>query len=214
MPYEVELPNGTIVEGIPDDMPRDEVRKKILSAYPDLEDYKPQATPAQLVAGGGNGILSTIGNVTGSILPGLVTGVGNVLQQPKQLMELAGSKFGVEKENIPDIGYLNTAGKGLESLGQYMMPEAIKKGLESGQQVGDVADLQAQKEFNDSWINKALPQVTELAQKFNFSCVAASAGKIISPSFSLDSSSTTKIGLPFLKSNNASSIVLNIIYYA
>ena len=41
MPYEVELPNGTIVEGIPDDMPRDEVRKKILSAYPDLEDYKP-----------------------------------------------------------------------------------------------------------------------------------------------------------------------------
>ena len=167
MPYEVELPNGTIVEGIPDDMPRDEVRKKILSAYPDLEDYKPQATPAQSVAGGGNGILSTIGNVTGSILPGLVTGVGNVLQQPKQLMELAGSKFGVEKENIPDIGYLNTAGKGLESLGQWMMPEAIKKGLESGQQVGDVADLQAQKEFNDSWINKALPQVTELAQKFN-----------------------------------------------
>ena len=167
MPYEVELPDGTIIEGIPDDMPQAEVRKKILSAYPDLEDYKPQATPAQSVAGGGNGILSTIGNVTGSILPGLVTGVGNVLQQPKQLMELAGSKFGVEKENIPDIGYLNTAGKGLESLGQYMMPEAIKKGLESGQQVGDVADLQAQKEFNDSWINKALPQVTELAQKFN-----------------------------------------------
>jgi hypothetical protein len=36
MPYEVELPNGTIVEGIPDDMPRDEVRKRIIAAYPDL----------------------------------------------------------------------------------------------------------------------------------------------------------------------------------
>jgi hypothetical protein len=36
MPYEVEVPNGTIIEGIPDDMPRDEVRKKIIAAYPDL----------------------------------------------------------------------------------------------------------------------------------------------------------------------------------
>ena len=36
MPYEVELPNGTIVEDIPDDMPKDEVKRRIYAAYPEF----------------------------------------------------------------------------------------------------------------------------------------------------------------------------------
>ena len=49
MPYEVELPNGTIIQGIPDDMPQSEVRKRILKAYPQFateEDKVPSPAPA------------------------------------------------------------------------------------------------------------------------------------------------------------------------
>lgn len=52
MPYEVELPDGTIIQGIPDDMPRSEVRKRILKAYPQFateEDKVPSPAPAPVV---------------------------------------------------------------------------------------------------------------------------------------------------------------------
>ena len=49
MPYEVELPDGTIVQGIPDDMPQSEVRKRILKNYPQFateDDEAPLPAPA------------------------------------------------------------------------------------------------------------------------------------------------------------------------
>ena len=36
MPYNIELPDGTVIQDMPDDMPRSEVRERILSKYPEL----------------------------------------------------------------------------------------------------------------------------------------------------------------------------------
>ena len=43
MPYNVKLPNGTIIKNVPDDMPDYEVRARILLEYPELrtEDDPP-----------------------------------------------------------------------------------------------------------------------------------------------------------------------------
>lgn len=52
MPYAVRLPDGTIIQNIPDDMPQSEVRKRILKNYPQFateEDKAPSPAPAPVV---------------------------------------------------------------------------------------------------------------------------------------------------------------------
>ena len=36
MPYNVELPNGMLIEGIPDDVSKEEARRRILEKFPEL----------------------------------------------------------------------------------------------------------------------------------------------------------------------------------
>ena len=123
MPYEVELPNGTIVEGIPDDMPRDEVRKKILSAYPDLENYKPQAAPAP---DEGRGFIRSITDP----LAGFVKGVGDVAQIPGKFQDLVlGS---VSPEALAAVK--GRGGTGLQGLGKEL--SGFAQSLKSEQQRG------------------------------------------------------------------------------
>ena len=45
MPYSVELPNGIVIEGVPDDMPDHEVRARILLEYPELRTEDDPAPP-------------------------------------------------------------------------------------------------------------------------------------------------------------------------
>ena len=122
MPYEVELPNGTIVEGIPDDMPRDEVRKKLISAYPDLESYKPQATPAP---DEGRGFIRSI---TDPIV-GAIKGVGDVAQLPGKFQDLVLGSISPEA-----LAAVKGRGTGIQGAGKELSDYA--QSLKSQQQQG------------------------------------------------------------------------------
>ena len=106
MPYEVELPNGTIVEGIPDDMPRDEVRKRIIAAYPDLAPKQKERTWVEA------------GTDIGASLLG---GVGSLLQVPGQIGALTGLNAPEEKPTG-----LQGVGKSVEEYGESLKSKTLK----------------------------------------------------------------------------------------
>ena len=45
MPYNIRLPDGTIIQNVPDDMPRSEVRERILLKHPELRTEDDPAPP-------------------------------------------------------------------------------------------------------------------------------------------------------------------------
>ena len=73
MPYNVQLPNGMLVEGIPDDVPKEEARRRILEKFPDLApkagvtDYLKDVPKA--LGRGAVGLLETAGIGAAAILP-------------------------------------------------------------------------------------------------------------------------------------------------
>lgn len=76
MPYSVELPDGTLVADIPDDMPQDEVRRRILTAFP---QFAPKTR--------------TMGEAVTDIGAQFKGGIGKLAQFPGQLYGLATGDF-------------------------------------------------------------------------------------------------------------------------
>jgi hypothetical protein len=97
MPYSVQLPDGRIVDGIPDDMPQSEARKKILDSFPDLAATQKRGW----------------GEAATDIGASLVSGVGQLAQLPGQVAQLTG----FSKPEEADTG-LQGIGKQIEQFGQ------------------------------------------------------------------------------------------------
>jgi len=97
MPYNVQLPDGRIVEGIPDDVSQIDAKKRILEAFPDVA--------AKEKRGWGEAITD--------VGASLVSGAGQLAQIPGQISQLAG----ITKAEDSDTG-LQGIGKQLEQFGQ------------------------------------------------------------------------------------------------
>ena len=106
MAYSIELPNGILVEDIPDDIPKDEVRRRIIAKFPELAPKEVERTWGEA------------GIDTGA---GLLSGVGSLLQVPGQLGSLAGLTAPEEKPTG-----LQGVGKGLEDYAQSLKSTALK----------------------------------------------------------------------------------------
>ena len=76
MAYSIRLPDGTLVENIPDEVTPEAAKARILKARPDLAPKE-----------------RTFGEAAKDIAAGLTTGVGNVVQLPGQLYGLATGDF-------------------------------------------------------------------------------------------------------------------------
>ena len=74
MPYNVQLPDGRVVEGIPDDVSHDDARKQILQSFPDVAAKEKRGW----------------GEAVTDIGASLTRGVGQLAQLPGQIGELAG----------------------------------------------------------------------------------------------------------------------------
>ena len=97
MPYNVQLPDGRLVEGIPDDVSHEDARKQILQSFPDIAAKEKRSW----------------GEAATDIGASLVKGVGQLAQVPGQIGELTG----VTKHEDENIG-LQGVGKQLEQFGQ------------------------------------------------------------------------------------------------
>jgi len=105
MPYNVQLPDGRIVEGIPDDVSQADARKRILETFPDIA--------AKEKRGWGEAITD--------VGASLASGVGQLAQIPGQLSQLAG----ITKAEDSDTG-LQGLGKQLEQFGQEAKSPILK----------------------------------------------------------------------------------------
>ena len=105
MPYNVQLPDGRIVEGIPDDVSQLDAKKRILEAFPDVA--------AKEKRGWGEAITD--------VGASLVSGVGQLAQMPGQISQLAG----ITKAEEADTG-LQGVGKQLEQFGQEAKSPILK----------------------------------------------------------------------------------------
>ena len=74
MPYNIELPNGTLLRDIPDDVSRDTINKQILQAFPDIAAKTKRSWGEAATDIGGS----------------LLSGVGSLAQLPGQISDLAG----------------------------------------------------------------------------------------------------------------------------
>ena len=97
MPYNVQLPDGRVVEGIPDDVSREDARKQILQSFPDIAAKEKRSW----------------GEAATDIGASLVKGVGQLAQLPGQIGELTGTV----SPQSEDTG-LQGVGKRLEQFGQ------------------------------------------------------------------------------------------------
>jgi hypothetical protein len=97
MPYNVQLPDGRIVEGIPDDVSQLDAKKRILEAFPDLAATQKRG----------------FGEAITDVGASLVSGVGQLAQIPGQISQLAG----ITKAEDSDTG-LQGIGKQIEQFGQ------------------------------------------------------------------------------------------------
>ena len=123
MPYNVRLPNGYIVEGIPDDVSQEDARKQILQSFPEL----------------GASEKRTWGEAATDIYASLGKGVGQLAQLPGQI----GTLLGVSDPSRQDVGLQglgqeleqfaeskkSTTLKGKEAVRARKMAEAEDKGL-------------------------------------------------------------------------------------
>ena len=109
MPYNVQLPDGRIVEGIPDDVSQLDAKKRILEAFPEIA--------AKEKRGWGEAITD--------VGASLASGVGALAQVPGQLTQLTG----LTKAEDANKG-LQGLGKQLEEFGQESK-SAVLKGKEA-----------------------------------------------------------------------------------
>ena len=105
MPYNVQLPDGRVVEGIPDDVSHDDARKQILQSFPDVAAKEKRGW----------------GEAVTDIGASLTRGVGQLAQLPGQIGELAG----VVSPKSEDTG-LQGIGKRLEQFGQESKSATLK----------------------------------------------------------------------------------------
>lgn len=105
MPYNVRLPNGYIVEGIPDDVSQADARKQILQSFPELG-----ATDKR-----------TWGEALTDVGASLAKGVGQLAQVPGQL----GTLMGVSDPTRQDVG-LQGLGQELEQFGEAKKSTTLK----------------------------------------------------------------------------------------
>ena len=101
MPYSIQLPDGSLVEDIPDEIKPHEAKAQILKNRPDL---------------GSKDI--TLGGAASDLGAVLKSGIGSLLQQPGQLYGLATGDF----SNTGLYGY----GKELEAAGKAQKSEALQ----------------------------------------------------------------------------------------
>lgn len=106
MPYNIELPDGRLVEGIPDEITPEQAKQRILKAFPDVAAEEER----------------TWGEAIVDPLAGLGVGAGRLLQLPGQIGQLAG------------LYEADEAGTGLQGLGQRL--EAFSQEAKSPTLVG------------------------------------------------------------------------------
>jgi len=124
MPYSIQLPDGSLVEDIPDEIKPHEAKAQILKNRPDL---------------GSKDI--TLGGAASDLGAVLKSGIGSLLQQPGQLYGLATGDF----SNTGLYGY----GKELEAAGKAQKSEALqareasvaRKAQEAEEKSGQLAAL-------------------------------------------------------------------------
>jgi len=105
MPYNVRLPNGYIVENIPDDVSQEDARKKILESFPDLAATQKRSWGEALTDIGG----------------GFISSLGGLAQLPGQIGQLTGL---TEREETPTG--LQGIGKTVEEYGQSLKSPVLK----------------------------------------------------------------------------------------
>ena len=105
MPYNIQLPNGTILRDIPDDVSKETVNKQILEAFPDLAATQKRGW----------------GEAVTDVGASLVSGVGQLAQLPGQIAQLAG----FSKPEEADTG-LQGIGKQIEQFGQEAKSPILK----------------------------------------------------------------------------------------
>ena len=105
MPYNIQLPDGTLVENIPDDLDPSAAKAKILNAYPELALNEKR----------------TWGEAATDIAAGLGKGVAGLAQLPGQVGELMGV-FTPEERNLG----LQGAGRQLETFAEQAKSPVLK----------------------------------------------------------------------------------------
>jgi len=105
MPYNIQLPDGTLVENIPDDLDPSAAKAKILNAYPELALNEKR----------------TWGQAATDIAAGLGKGVAGLAQLPGQVGEL----MGVFTPEERDLG-LQGAGRQLETFAEQAKSPVLK----------------------------------------------------------------------------------------
>lgn len=118
MPYSLELPNGVTLRDIPDDTPREDVRKAVMERFPEL-GAKEKRTWSEA------GV---------DTLAGLGKGAGQLAQVPGQVRQLiTGEKipedFDAKRtlmEGAAPISALGTAGKKLESYAEEQKSPVLR----------------------------------------------------------------------------------------
>lgn len=127
MPYNVRLPNGYIVEGIPDDVSQEDARKKILQSFPELG-----ATEKR-----------TWGEAFTDVGASLAKGVGQLAQVPGQV----GTLLGVSDPSRQDVG-LQGLGQQLEQFGEEAKSTTLKgKEAVRGRKMAEAEDKGMLAEF-------------------------------------------------------------------
>ena len=123
MPYSVQLPDGRLIEGIPDDVSQADAKKRIMESFPDIA--------AKEKRGWGEAITD--------VGASLVSGVGQLAQLPGQVGRLVGlderTAGGIPgayvPKEVPGSEYLGVSGlekigKSLEEFGQESKSSVLK----------------------------------------------------------------------------------------
>ena len=105
MPYDVQLPNGYVVENIPDDVSQADARKKIMAAFPELAATQKRS----------------VGEIATDIGGGFISGLGGLAQLPGQIGQLTGL---TEREETPTG--LQGIGKTVEEYGQGLKSPVLR----------------------------------------------------------------------------------------
>jgi len=108
MTYSIRLPDGTLVENIPDEVTPEAAKAKLLSSRPEL-GAAPKPAPSKE---------RTFGEAAADVGAGLVGGAGKLIQLPGQLYGLATGDFS-------ETGSLGL-GKRIEKTGEEMKSEGLK----------------------------------------------------------------------------------------
>ena len=119
MPYAIRLPDGTLVENIPDEVTPQQAKARILRSRPDLAPSTKR----------------TWGEAATDIGAGVTSGVGKLVQLPGQLYGLASGDF----DTAP-----TRAGARIEALGEGMKSEGLKAREAQRQQAVQAAESQGQ----------------------------------------------------------------------